>query len=127
MLGVITLRDAGSHYPKRYWELLPEEILGVFTRRDVGSHYPKRCWESLPKEMLSCGCLYPNGVTASISWTPLMIRYEIERCKVNEWGLPLYIGDMEGLWNKLARIELGRRMWRVFVLPRLTRGRNEVM
>ncbi|GJV99963.1 hypothetical protein Tco_1555215 [Tanacetum coccineum] len=109
MLGVITLRDARSHYPKRYWELLPEEILGVFTRRDAGSHYPKRCWESLPEEMLSCGCLYPNGVTAS-----MYLGKNIS-------------GDTEGLWNELARLELGRRMWRMFVVPRLTRGRNEVI
>ncbi|GJX39857.1 hypothetical protein Tco_0253160 [Tanacetum coccineum] len=47
ILGVTTLRDAGSHYPKRYWESLPEEILGVITRRDTKSHYPKRYWDVL--------------------------------------------------------------------------------
>ncbi|GJT35117.1 hypothetical protein Tco_0925536 [Tanacetum coccineum] len=43
-----------------------------------------------------------------------MIRYEIEMCELNEWGLPLYIGDMEGLWNELARLELGSRMLEMF-------------
>ncbi|GJX67332.1 hypothetical protein Tco_0303059 [Tanacetum coccineum] len=41
-----------SYYPKRYWELLPKEILGAITQRDTGSYYPKRYWELLPKEIL---------------------------------------------------------------------------
>ncbi|GKE98926.1 hypothetical protein Tco_0022277, partial [Tanacetum coccineum] len=44
----------GSYYPKRYWELLPKEILGATTQRDTGSYYPKRYWELLPKERLGC-------------------------------------------------------------------------
>ncbi|GJZ71139.1 hypothetical protein Tco_0634990, partial [Tanacetum coccineum] len=50
---VITLKQhTRSYYPKRYWELLPKEILGAITQRDTGSYYPKRYWELLPKEIL---------------------------------------------------------------------------
>ncbi|GKE43479.1 hypothetical protein Tco_1470763, partial [Tanacetum coccineum] len=35
--------------------------------------------------------------------------------------------DMEGLWDELARLDLGREVWRVFVVSQLTRGRKEVM
>ncbi|GJZ11870.1 putative reverse transcriptase domain-containing protein [Tanacetum coccineum] len=52
ILGITTLRDARSHYPKGCWESLPEEILGATTQRDTRSLYLKRCWESLPEEML---------------------------------------------------------------------------
>ncbi|GKC86846.1 hypothetical protein Tco_1147495, partial [Tanacetum coccineum] len=45
----------GSYYPKRYWELLPKEILGATTQRDTGSYYPKRYWELLPKEIDTSG------------------------------------------------------------------------
>ncbi|GKC16950.1 hypothetical protein Tco_1013732 [Tanacetum coccineum] len=33
--------DTGSYYPKRYWELLPKEILGATTQRDTGMSYGK--------------------------------------------------------------------------------------
>ncbi|GKA39431.1 hypothetical protein Tco_0731982, partial [Tanacetum coccineum] len=66
ILGATTRRGTGSYYPKRYWELLPKEILGAITQRDTGmsdstgattqrdtgSYYPKRYWELLPKEIL---------------------------------------------------------------------------
>ncbi|GJV75726.1 reverse transcriptase domain-containing protein [Tanacetum coccineum] len=52
ILGATTQKDTGSYYPKRYWELLPKEILGAITQRDTGSYYPKRYWELLPKEIL---------------------------------------------------------------------------
>ncbi|GJS61178.1 hypothetical protein Tco_0655962 [Tanacetum coccineum] len=45
-------RHTGSYYPKRYWELLPKEILGATTQRDTRSYYPKRYLELLPKEIL---------------------------------------------------------------------------
>ncbi|GJV22138.1 hypothetical protein Tco_1371158 [Tanacetum coccineum] len=62
--GAIIQRDVGRYYPKRYWEILPkeilgdttqrdiEEILGDTTQRDIGRYYPKRYWEILPKEIL---------------------------------------------------------------------------
>ncbi|GJZ16496.1 hypothetical protein Tco_0552173 [Tanacetum coccineum] len=40
-----------SYYPKRYWELLPKEILGAITQRDTGSYYQKR----------DCDVLWENG------------------------------------------------------------------
>ncbi|GKD68352.1 hypothetical protein Tco_1322442, partial [Tanacetum coccineum] len=60
ILGATTERDTRSYYPKRYWELLPKEILellpkeilGATTQRDTESYYPKRYWELLPKEIL---------------------------------------------------------------------------
>ncbi|GJU29585.1 hypothetical protein Tco_1173174 [Tanacetum coccineum] len=52
ILGVTTLRDTLSYYPKRYWEILPKEILGDTTQRDIGRYYPKRFWESLPEDIL---------------------------------------------------------------------------
>nr|GEY27089.1 hypothetical protein [Tanacetum cinerariifolium] len=52
ILEVITQRHTGSHYPKTYWESLPEDILGVTTLRHTGSHYPKTYWGSLPKDVL---------------------------------------------------------------------------
>nr|GEV51577.1 hypothetical protein [Tanacetum cinerariifolium] len=39
--GAFTGRYTGSHYPKTYWESLPEDILGVITQRHTGSHYPE--------------------------------------------------------------------------------------
>nr|GEW50519.1 hypothetical protein [Tanacetum cinerariifolium] len=52
ILGVITQRRTGSYYPKMYWESLPEDVLGVITRRRTGSYYPKMYWESLPEDVL---------------------------------------------------------------------------
>ncbi|GJS36415.1 hypothetical protein Tco_0534797 [Tanacetum coccineum] len=52
MLGVTTLRDTLSYYPKRYWEMLPKEILGDTIQRDIRRYYPKRYWESLPEDIL---------------------------------------------------------------------------
>nr|GEY27404.1 hypothetical protein [Tanacetum cinerariifolium] len=52
VLRVITQRRTGSHYPKTYWESLPEDILRVITRRHTGNHYPKTYWESLPEDVL---------------------------------------------------------------------------
>ncbi|GKB04366.1 putative reverse transcriptase domain-containing protein [Tanacetum coccineum] len=34
-------RYTGSYYPKRYWELLPKEILGAITQREDGMSYGK--------------------------------------------------------------------------------------
>ncbi|GJZ63137.1 hypothetical protein Tco_0619558 [Tanacetum coccineum] len=45
--GASIRRHTGSYYPKRYWELLPKEILGAITQRDNGSYYPKRDWNVL--------------------------------------------------------------------------------
>ncbi|GJT39524.1 retrovirus-related pol polyprotein from transposon TNT 1-94 [Tanacetum coccineum] len=45
--GASIRRDTGSYYPKRYWELLPKEILVAITQRDIGSYYPKRYWDVL--------------------------------------------------------------------------------
>ncbi|GJZ62107.1 transposon ty3-G gag-pol polyprotein [Tanacetum coccineum] len=54
ILGDTTQRDIGRYYPKRYWEILPKEILGDTTQRDIGRYYPKRYWESLPEDILPC-------------------------------------------------------------------------
>ncbi|GJW50243.1 hypothetical protein Tco_0091594 [Tanacetum coccineum] len=35
--GAFIRRHTGSYYPKRYWELLPKEILGAITQRDTGT------------------------------------------------------------------------------------------
>ncbi|GJR98940.1 hypothetical protein Tco_0271114 [Tanacetum coccineum] len=45
--GASIRRHTRSYYPKRYWELLPKEILGATTQRDTGSYYPKRYWDVL--------------------------------------------------------------------------------
>nr|GEU35108.1 hypothetical protein [Tanacetum cinerariifolium] len=60
LLLFILIRYTRSHYPKIYWESLPEDVLGVITqrrtgvitRRHIGSHYLKTYWESLPEEVL---------------------------------------------------------------------------
>ncbi|GJS89615.1 hypothetical protein Tco_0772251 [Tanacetum coccineum] len=39
--GASIRRHTGSYYPKRYWELLPKEILGAITQRDTGMSYGK--------------------------------------------------------------------------------------
>ncbi|GJY39745.1 hypothetical protein Tco_0426109 [Tanacetum coccineum] len=49
--GASIRRDTRSYYPKRYWELLPKDILGATNQRDTGSYNPKRYWELLPKEI----------------------------------------------------------------------------
>ncbi|GJY81056.1 hypothetical protein Tco_0493807 [Tanacetum coccineum] len=50
--GASIRRHTRSYYPKRYWELLPKEILGAITQRDTESYYPERYYELLPKEIL---------------------------------------------------------------------------
>ncbi|GKC17419.1 hypothetical protein Tco_1014201 [Tanacetum coccineum] len=50
--GAFTRRYTRSHYPKRYWKILPKEILEDITQRDIGRYYAKRYWEILPKGIL---------------------------------------------------------------------------
>nr|GEV03968.1 hypothetical protein [Tanacetum cinerariifolium] len=64
-LGAFTRRYTGSHYPKTYWESLPEDVLGVITQRHTGSHYSKTYWESLPEDILLC----TSSVNKSSSYT----------------------------------------------------------
>ncbi|GJV19023.1 hypothetical protein Tco_1368043 [Tanacetum coccineum] len=40
-LGASIRRHTRSYYPKRYWELLPKEMLGVITQRETGMSYGK--------------------------------------------------------------------------------------
>ncbi|GJS76149.1 hypothetical protein Tco_0726030 [Tanacetum coccineum] len=61
--GAFIRRHTGSYYPKRYWELLPKEILRDITQRDTGRYYPKRYWELLPKEILEAIIQRDTGIS----------------------------------------------------------------
>ncbi|GJT53705.1 hypothetical protein Tco_0988759 [Tanacetum coccineum] len=91
--GASIRRHTGSYYPKRYWELLPKEILGATTQRDTGSYYPKRYWELLPKEILGC----------------LMGKWSLQggdggACKLLRWLLGDVIEVLERSWMAVMEI-----------------------
>ncbi|GKA39369.1 hypothetical protein Tco_0731920, partial [Tanacetum coccineum] len=82
--GASIRRHTGSYYPKRYWELLPKEILGATTQRD-GSYYPKRYWVLLPKERM--GCLMGKWMGASCTQRKVsMVPFVFSIPFVLSWG-----------------------------------------
>nr|GEV46383.1 putative reverse transcriptase domain-containing protein [Tanacetum cinerariifolium] len=59
--GAFSRRDTGSHYPKTYWDSLPEDILGALPEdilgalpKDMLGALPEDILGALPKNKLSC-------------------------------------------------------------------------
>ncbi|GJW59752.1 hypothetical protein Tco_0109087 [Tanacetum coccineum] len=104
-------RHTGSYYPKRYWELLPKEILGAITQRDIGSYYPKRYWELLPKERLDV--LWENGAWRRVLW---LLPW-------NPWFLNT---PWDFYTSASARIEKSFEVGRVFGMNESVEGDGEV-
>ncbi|GJX34440.1 hypothetical protein Tco_0245997 [Tanacetum coccineum] len=108
--GASIRRHTGSYYPKRYWELLPKEILGAITQRDTGSYYPKRDWDvlwenrdyklieqelSLLELEMGRNGVFSLGTSLDPSWSELELHLSGDkflRCDLNEWGVWLFIG-----------------------------------
>ncbi|GJV26316.1 hypothetical protein Tco_1379011 [Tanacetum coccineum] len=113
-MGASIRRHTRSYYPKRYWELLPKEILGAITQRDTGSYYPKRYWELLPKEILGAITQRETGMSygkmedrySFKEDTVIRVRYNVEGRLA--WDRMDVLWIRNGGWSWGVSVELCR-------------------
>ncbi|GJU51409.1 hypothetical protein Tco_1220964 [Tanacetum coccineum] len=120
MLGDITQRDIRRYYPKRYWEILPKEILGDTTQRDIGRYYPKRYFHELLVQRFAAIVGYREKM-----WE-MSIDVEELGCEVSRLGvakkccLGLVVPQaVEELGCEVARLGVAKKCCLGLVVPRV--------